>query len=153
MMFSTGAVGSGCPHRGDITSWNSYNSTPFPSPGLQCRTRRAKTDRRVGVLWEQITKGAIFPLSFSARPLLRSWQLSELSRCPREIWEGTEAAWHTRGWHCFVNSLVLPEPPAMGTVIALSFSMLKDPLWLGFHFKPHLFRCGNGWILLDFFLP
>lgn len=52
------------------------------------------------MLWEQITKGAIFPLSFSARPLLRSWQLSELSRCPREIWEGTEAAWHARGWHC-----------------------------------------------------
>lgn len=29
--------------------------------------------------------------------------------------------------------------------------MASSSSLLGFHFKPHLFRCGNGWILLDFF--
>lgn len=45
------------------------------------------------------------------------------------MWEGMEAAWHARGWHCScVDSLELPVPPAVGTVVAPSFSMLKDPL-------------------------
>ncbi|XP_053850239.1 uncharacterized protein LOC128816560 [Vidua macroura] len=160
-----GAVGSGwtplLPQRGHHTPcdapWNSSSPTHVPSPGLQGRTRRAKNGQEGGSAVGADHKRSCFSSKLLSSPPAQVLTAVRARQVSGEVWEGAGAAWHARGWHCLWAPWCCQCHQPWGRCwprAQRSSAGLGRPQalpCLDFTANPALFRCGNDWILLDFF--